>query len=450
MGFARHQQPIHSIFLYTKFLKTFFSNESFALFRAALVFVEPSSLIDRIADSPVHVHAESPKRARHYFKFASRFPCSFLSTMGTVFSTMGTVFSIIRTLACLFLPFIHHVCDWNSSDDMKVLPGAPRWIETYRRVYFWDWFWPPYDRRHVACFAFDSDVTQKAYLIGGILSEKQVDIYDPRSRKWSRGRYAPIEFHHAQCVAVDGKIYVVSAFTGTTLPGPFGQERPVSDIHVYDILTNTWSTKTGLPESRRRGGAAVVLHNRTLYVSHGGGHGQEAFGMLDAYEIDNDQWITGLPDAPNPREHAGGGLVNGTMLCVGGGQELHGNEQDESALILPTDCYNLETGTWSEEAALPRGRRAGSYGTTCDGKLIVSGGEALGRTWPNVDVFDGVSWTPLEDLVRSRFGHGMAIDCACNQMYVAAGAPTLPVLLFDMLVSVETYFPDGDDRRCSA
>jgi len=171
----------------------------------------------------------------------------------------------------------------------------------------------------------------------------------------------------------------------------------------------------------------------------------------DAYDIDNDQWTIGLPDAPNPREHEGGGLVNGNLLCVGGGQELHGGgDQDESALLLPTDCYNFETGIWSEEAELPRGRRAAAYGTTCDGKLIVSGGEALGQTWSNVEVFDGVSWTALDNLNRPRFGHGLAIDCECNQMYVVAGAPIMPVILVDLLVSVETLFPDGIDQTCSA
>ena len=70
---------------------------------------------------------------------------------------------------------------------------------------------------HVVCFVYDSEVTKKAYMMGGILGPKQVSVYDPTDRTWTRVKSAPIEFHHTQCIPVGGKIYIVSAFTGMYL-----------------------------------------------------------------------------------------------------------------------------------------------------------------------------------------------------------------------------------------
>ena len=231
----------------------------------------------------------------------------------------------------------------------------------------------------------------------------------------------------------------------------FVDETPIKEIHVYDILTDTWDTRAGLPEGRHRAGGASVYYKGKIYVSHGGGHGASpSTGKLDAYDIDKDEWITGLPDAPNPREHVGGGLVNGSLLCVGGGRIEDDNVETALDFFIPTDCYNIETGTWSEHEPLPRGRRASAYDTTCDGKFIVSGGIALGETSGAVDVFDGETWKSLADHTVPRFGHGIAVNCDCNQMYIAGGVPSLNGIPFNNLLTAETYFTTGDeDEECS-
>ena len=214
------------------------------------------------------------------------------------------------------------------------------------------------------------------------------------------------------------------------------------------MLTDTWETRTGLPEGRHRAGAASVYYMGKIYVSHGGGHGDSpSTGKLDAYDIEKDEWVTGLPDAPNPREHVGGSLVNGTLFCVGGGRVEQGDVETAIDFLIPTDCYNFNTGTWSEREPLPRGRRAASYGTTCDGNLVISGGVALGQTFAAVDVFDGKKWTSLPDLTAPRFGHGLAVNCDCNEMYVAGGVPSLFGIPFNNLLTAETYFPSGDDNQ---
>jgi N-acetylneuraminic acid mutarotase len=133
-----------------------------------------------------------------------------------------------------------------------------------------------------------------------------------------------------------------------------------------------------------------------------------------------DLWTTNLSDAPNPRDHTGGGLVNG-QICVAGGRNS-GVDDFFNITVVATDCYDLESGLWEVKAAIPQGRAGSAYGTTCDGKLMVAGGEGFGQAWANVDLFDGSSWETVDSLNTARHGTGLAISCSCNEIYIASGS----------------------------
>lgn len=298
-------------------------------------------------------------------------------------------------------------------------------------------------KRHENCFAM---VGRKAYLVGG-RGIKPVDIYDPVTRTWSTGAPTPIELHHMQCVAAQGKLWVMAAWTGG-----FPRESNVDFVYVYDPQLDQWETRTALPLARRRGSSAVVVSEdeTKIYVSHGnsGGHETadhaESFGLLDEYTIATDSWRALSDTAPHPRDHCGGALIDG-RICVGGGR--NGGEVNWPG-IAPTDCYDLTTGLWSVEADIPNVRGGSAYGTTCDGKLMVAGGEGDNRAWNEVDVFDGSSWQTINDMAVARHGTQLAVDCTCDQIYVASGAGTAGGS--EEIKSVETYFPDGVDVPCLA
>ena len=115
--------------------------------------------------------------------------------------------------------------------------------------------------------------------------------------------------------------------------------------------------------------------------------------------------------------------------------------------VSATDCYDVETGVWTEEANIPQERAGSAYGTTCDGKLMIAGGEGFGQAWDNVDVFDGHSWATLNSLNVARHGTGLAVNCACNQIYIASGAAAQGGRAETK--SVETFFVEGADVPCS-
>jgi hypothetical protein len=116
--------------------------------------------------------------------------------------------------------------------------------------------------RHEACFV---SVGQKGYLLGG-RSAVGVSVYDFRTRSWSNlPRTLDVVLHHAQCVVLDGKIWMVGAWTGR-----FPSEPNADKFYVYDPATNSWDdTRAIMSDQRNRGSAAVTLYNGEIYVSHG-------------------------------------------------------------------------------------------------------------------------------------------------------------------------------------
>lgn len=247
-------------------------------------------------------------------------------------------------------------------------------------------------------------------------------------------------------VAIRGKIWIVAAWTGG-----YPREDNAPFMYVYDPDIDSWETRTPLPEDRRRGSAAIVVdeNEEFIYVSHGNNGGHEtkdfakSFGYLDVYDIEKDEWsIPDGGDAPNPRDHACGAMVGG-RLCVAAGR--NGGEKGWP-VVATTDCYNFDTKQWEEEAAIPIPRGGSSCGTSCDGKLIVAGGEGNGQAYNNVHVFDGKTWEEIDSLNVQRHGSGLAVDCVCNQIHIASGASTQGG--GSEIASLETYFPDGVDVRC--
>ena len=319
-----------------------------------------------------------------------------------------------------------------SFEIVNVLPGG-HWIEVDADA--------DIHKRHENCFAM---VGRKAYLVGG-RGMLPVEIYDPVTRTWSQGAPLPLELHHMQCVSAQGKLWIVAAWTGG-----YPRETNAEHVYVYDPLIDSWSTRTAMPLARRRGGAAAVVSDdeTKIYVSHGNSGGHEtgnhaiSHGYLDEYTIATDSWRA-LPDAPNPRDHCGGAMVNG-RICVAGGRNGGVLGWPE---VAPTDCFDLATEQWSVEANIPQVRGGSSYGTTCDGKLMVAGGEGSNQAWAQVDVFDGSTWTTINSLVVGRHGTQLAVDCVCDQIHIASGAETVGGQR--EITSVETYFPGGVDVACT-
>jgi hypothetical protein len=293
----------------------------------------------------------------------------------------------------------------------------------------------------------------KGYLIGG-RKRARVCEYNPAVQNWNCNKAnlptSSGTLHHMQLVAVGNDIWMPTAWTGG-----FPYESNIASMYVYHTISDTWSTLPGLPMNRRRGGAAAAYYDGSIYVSHGndGGHGEHATSLtlFDRYHIATQTWFS-LPNARFARDHTGGGIVNGTWYCVAAGRD-GGVADFFNAVILPTECYDLsqgDNGVWVTKANIPQGRGGSAYGTTCDGKLMVAGGEGFGQAWKNVDVFDGETWTSIDDLNRQRHGTGLAVSCNCaggQQVHVAVGRCGQGGACGD-IDSTETLYPPGETGVC--
>lgn len=287
-------------------------------------------------------------------------------------------------------------------------------------------------------------VEGKGYLIGG-RNNKPVNIYNPVDNSWSEVPGPGIELHHMQCVSYHESVWIVTSWTGG-----YPRESNVPQIYIYNTVENSWSTRMGLPKSRQRGGAAAVLHDEKIYVVAGnsGGHGSHSrsLGWMDYYDLKTEEWVTNLADMPDPRDHVGGAVVNGNALCVAGGRD---GSVDLFATRGGTYCYYFATKLWKNVGVdIPTQRAGAAYGTTCEGNMMVVGGERY-DAHDDVELFDGKQWTVLPSLVQKRHGSGLAVsDCLCGKIFIASGSGGRGAR--PELNSTEVYLPKGENLDCSS
>lgn len=300
-------------------------------------------------------------------------------------------------------------------------------------------------RRHEACAVM---VRGLLVLIGG-RGSPPVSVYDPRTRVWTNRQGAPgnAQIHHFQCVSTpDGRIWIPSSWRGG-----FPNEQNNERLWIYDVVNDQWSSRDGLPEPRRRGGAAAVRRGGRIYVIGGnrGGHGSQAttLGWMDVYIIRQDRWITNLPDLPVGRDHVGGAIVRG-QICIAGGRD-GGRDDFFFANIASTYCYRFRTQTWRRRPDMPQARAGAMTGRTCDRRMMVAGGEGNGQAYARVDIFNGRTWSRAPDLVDSRHGSGLGISSCrtCGQIFIPSGSGNQGGN--DELFTTERWIPAGNPQNCA-
>ena len=291
-------------------------------------------------------------------------------------------------------------------------------------------------------------VDGKVVLIGG-RGAKPVSVYDPVAKTWeTKSRFNPWrQIHHFQCVAARGSVWIVASWTAN-----YPNEENNDLVFEYKLSSDTWVTHPGLPDERNRGGAASVLVDNLIYVLAGnrGGHGEHAESLpwVDAFDIDTKKWTVGaLPDMPDDgRDHVGAARLKNGDICVTGGRN-GGSKNFFNKNIGPTYCYSFDSQAWVKKPDLPAPRAGAMTGTTCEGHLMIAGGEGAGQAYSRVDVFDGNQWTRAPDLVEARHGSGLAVaDCSCGHLFIPSGSGRQGGR--PELETMEEWIPQGAPVNC--
>ena len=271
------------------------------------------------------------------------------------------------------------------------------------------------EARHEAAYVQSGD---QFILIGGRENNSNVNLYDPVTNSWTIGADAPMSLHHFQAVDYYGLVLAPAAFSGG-----FPIETPVSNIMVYDPIANIWYTGPEIPVSRRRGSAAAVMHEDTLFVLGGNTNGHFDFSVpwADKYDLRSNTW-TSLADAPNRRDHFHAAVDGATIYAAGGRRTGEGGDfwlATESTV----DYFDITTQSWDTIVNPLPTPRAGHTVAAFNNELLVIGGERLAGLSNNeteaLDLGSG-SWRTLDSLNVGRNGTQAIVNN--DGIYVASGA----------------------------
>lgn len=257
----------------------------------------------------------------------------------------------------------------------------------------------PHERHENAFVAVDS----RLYLLGG-RGNTPLDIFDPATGRWQQGAAPPMEIHHFQAVAHEGRLYVLGAFTGG-YPG----EQSLSHVLVYDPQVDRWSQGAEVPEHRRRGSAGVAVHQDRIYLVGGNTRGHYAgyVPWLDEFDPATGQWRE-LADAPRARDHFHAAVLDGKLYAAAGRRTSYDTDQTLQLTLNEVDVYDFAQNQWQTLAADLPTARAGAATVAVAGQLLVIGGESAAQVpgHSEVEAYDPAQaqWITLTPLPQGRHG----------------------------------------------
>jgi N-acetylneuraminic acid mutarotase len=165
-------------------------------------------------------------------------------------------------------------------------------------------------------------VDGKIYVAGGRPpGGPAFEVYDPATNSWEKLPDLPTQRNHLAMGAIGGKIYVVGGRTG---PGAMAGR--VDVVEIYDPATRRWSRGAPLPAPR--GGITGAVHAGCMFVFGGEGEPTHVLGLTPntyAYNPRTNRW-TQLADLPIPVHGLkGSAVIGGRIFLPGGGITLGGN-----------------------------------------------------------------------------------------------------------------------------
>jgi len=154
-----------------------------------------------------------------------------------------------------------------------------------------------------------------------------VERYDIDTNTWTT--VAPLLSPRSDLAAagVGGKIYVFGGFNAAGFA--------VSDVDVYDPVTNTWSAAPADMPTARGAMYAVATKGGTVYVIGGWDGLGTGLSTNEAYKVATNTWTIGLLPMPTARAETGAVSHGGRVYIVGGGQPGFGNSVSANEVFKP-------------------------------------------------------------------------------------------------------------------
>lgn len=243
-----------------------------------------------------------------------------------------------------------------------------------------------------------STYQNKIYCIGGRTNNGPSgtnEVYDPASDSWESRAAMPTPRHSMDANGVNGKIYVIgglipwSDFPNVNLD-IYTTFKLTNVNEVYDPATDTWATKSPIPNAASYYASAVVNNKIYIISENVTREGKDPYGLTQIYDPETDTWTYGAAP-PYSVEMASAVTVDGVkpqrIYVVGGRQE--GFEVDYN------QAYNPENDSWSLGSPLPTAR-FGLVVAVAKGRIYAIGGLSgflYNAVWANKNE----QYDPLKD-----------------------------------------------------
>ena len=147
------------------------------------------------------------------------------------------------------------------------------------------------------------------------------EVYDPATDRWEKLPDMPTQRNHLAMAAVNGKVIVAGGRFG---PGAMAER--TAAVEIYDPATRRWTKGAPLPAPR--GGITGAAHAGCMFVFGGEGERSHVLGLTPntyGYDPRADRW-TKLPDLPIAVHGLkGSAVIGGRIFLPGGGITLGGN-----------------------------------------------------------------------------------------------------------------------------
>ena len=185
----------------------------------------------------------------------------------------------------------------------------------------------------------------KIYVIGGhrlVVGGYEVfgtnEVYDPLTDTWETKTSMPTNRSGLCANVVNGKIYLI----GGGYPTYLGIGRRDAN-EVYDPSTDSWTTKTPIPNAG--GYVSAVVNNKIYIMSYN--------NRTQIYDPETDTWVFGKP-MPTAVSHAAAGATTGVVApkriyVIGGGTRF-------SLSTCLVQVYDPEGDVWDIGTSMPTPR----------------------------------------------------------------------------------------------
>jgi N-acetylneuraminic acid mutarotase len=220
----------------------------------------------------------------------------------------------------------------------------------------------------IRAFASVGVIGGKMYVAGGCLMSdcrvgitNQLEIYDPENDSWAFGPAMTNGRFGSAAGVVDGR-FVVTGGIRECPPCSISNE-----TEVYDPATLAWTARAPIPVSHELPASAVV--NGLLYVI--GGYERNpantstgaVTGRVDVYDLASNTWTTRAA-MPTARTGAASGVVNGAIYVIGG---------SGSGPLATNESYDPISNTWFKEAPMQTARFYVSTGVLNSKLYVIDG-----------------------------------------------------------------------------